>query len=340
MASVAIAALGRVTVAIAVGTKLRRFSLGLVSILPLLVMSPAAASSKPPSGISISPFEQQITVQPSDVVKSFTLTLTNHTTQLQELNLSVRDFGSLNDTGGLLLEGSNSYSHQYGLTAWLSLEKNTVDLQPGQTETVLASVNNQSSLQPGGHYGAIIASINSLNQPANNNVVINQQLVSLVLVDKQGGDHYALKLTHESNNGNWLRVPTEVNLEFQNPGNVHVIPRGLVQLVSPSGRVLAQGIINDQSAFVLPESFRQLPVTLTPVNQQVPLPGLYRVRVVYRYDGITATATKNFYLQFVDLKLYLTIIVIVGVSIWLWRRQKVIIPPEKPTTKKPAKSKK
>ena len=321
--------------------KVRRFGVGLLSFLPLLFGGQAVATNpKPLTGITISPFEQQITVQPSDVVKSFTLTLTNHTQQLQELNLTVRDFGSLNDTGGLLLEGSNSYSRQYGLTAWLSLEKSSVDLQPGETASVLASVNNQSSLQPGGHYGAIIASVNSLNQPPSNNVVINQQLVSLVLVDKQGGEHFALKLTHESNNGSWLHLPSEVNLEFQNPGNVHVIPRGLVQLVSPTGRVLAQGIINDQSAFVLPESFRQLPVTLTPVNKQLPLPGLYRVKVIYRYDGITTTATKNYYLHFIDLKLYVELIIIILAAIWLWRRQKLVIPAQKPAAKKPTKSKK
>src|SRR5207244_2068642 len=100
--------------------------------------------------------------------------LTNHTMTLQELDLSVRDFGSLNDTGGILLEGSNRYTQRYGLASWLSLGTDTVVLQPNETRSVPVTVYNRSSLQPGGHYGAVVASVNSLNGQSGNSVVINQ----------------------------------------------------------------------------------------------------------------------------------------------------------------------
>ncbi|HVW23305.1 MAG TPA: hypothetical protein VHB51_02395 [Candidatus Saccharimonadales bacterium] len=282
------------------------------------VCLPASAGAAP-GGISLSPFEKSLSLNPGDSSQSFNLSLTNHTSSLQELTLSVRDFGTLNNTGGIILEGSNPYTQKYGLSAWLSLEKDVVDLNPGETSQVLITVNNQSSLTPGGHYGAIIASVNSLNQAADNNVVLKQQLVSLVLVNKRGGEHYNLKLTSVSHSGGWFSLPKNVRLTFQNPGNVQVVPRGVVKLVSPAGTVIAQGIINTGSAFVLPETFRQLDVPLTKIRSSLPWPGLYHLEVDYRYDGITNFAVNTYRLRFINLGLYLVLAVILSI-LWLCRR--------------------
>jgi hypothetical protein len=283
----------------------------LVLAVPSAQALAAPAARNTSGGISLSPFLQQISVQSSDVNKTFTLTLTNHTDALQELDLKTQDFGSLNDTGGILLAGSkSSYSQKYGLASWLSLETDTVVLQPKESHSLTVTVNNRQDLQPGGHYGAVAATVNSLNDQSGNRVVINQQLLSLVLVDKVGGEHYDLKLASMTPNGNWFHFPTVVKLRFQNPGNVHVIPRGLVKLKSPSGRVVAQGIINSESAFILPETFRELYVPLSKVGSAYPLPGLYSIEVDYRYDQINRYAVKQYKLQFIDLGLYMVFAVL------------------------------
>jgi hypothetical protein len=299
----------------------------LLIVLAALVLWPThgqAAKATKPAGLSLSPFEQQISIAPDDPDKSFTLTLTNHTASLQELKLSARDFGSLNETGGLLLEGSSQYTQKYGLASWLSLGADTVLLQPGESRGVLVTVQNRTSLQPGGHYGAVVASVDSLTDETDNHVAINQQLLSLVLVNKVGGEHYDLKLSTISHNGNWLHLPTTVKLRFQNPGNIHVIPRGVVRLKSPGGTVLATGIINSESAFILPETFRELYVPLTPVGKAVPWPGLYHIEVEYRYDGLTRSATKRQTLHFIDLGLYLLALLLLlvgGWAFWRYRRR-------------------
>ena len=300
----------------------KKLSLYLLIVAGMLVPASAQAASKTAvHGISLSPFEQQVSIAPDDTDTSYMLGLTNHTAGLQELDLSVHDFGSLNDTGGILLEGNGHYSQKYGLAAWLSLGTDTVVLQPGESRQVQVTINNRSSLAPGGHYGAVVASVNSLNGQSGNHVVINQQLLSLVLVDKVGGDHYDLRLQGIKQNGNWLHLPNTVTVRFQNPGNVHVIPRGTVKLKSPGGTVVAQGIINSESAFVLPESFRELYVPLTKIGSAAPWPGLYNIEVDYRYEQITRTATKTYTLHFVDLGLYfLFAALLVIASVFLRKR--------------------
>lgn len=308
----------------AISAVVKRFILSLSGVL---LFTPAAAMAAPVAqntsgGLSLSPFLQQISMSPTDLDKNFSLTLTNHTAGIQELDLKAQDFGSLNDTGGILLEGASSrYTQKYGLASWLSLETDTVVLQPGESRSVSVTVNNRPDLQPGGHYGAVAATVNSLTDQSGNRVVINQQLLSLVLVDKVGGEHFDLKLTSVSANGNWLHLPTIVKLRFQNPGNVHVIPRGLVKLKSPDGTVVAQGLINSESAFILPESFREVYVPLTTRGNSVPWPGLYRLEVDYRYDQISHYATKTTPVRFIDLGLYLLLAVMLAAGSWLVKKR-------------------
>ncbi|HWB38849.1 MAG TPA: hypothetical protein VG604_01255 [Candidatus Saccharimonadales bacterium] len=319
-------------------------------LLGLLVASlPSVAAAAPSArntsgGISLSPFLQQLSLKPGDVDKTFTLILSNHTKALQELDLKSQDFGSLNDTGGILLEGvKSSYAQRYGLASWLSLETDTVVLQPGESRHILVTINNRPDLAPGGHYGAVVASVNSLSDQTGNHVVINQQLLSLVLLDKVGGEHYDLKLVGIEPNGNWFKYPSVVKLHFQNPGNVHVVPRGLVKLKSPTGKVIAQGIINSESAFMLPQTFRDIYVPLTKVGSSLPLPGLYSVEVDYRYDGLSRYANKSVYVRFIDLGLYL-LLALVLVLAWRFRKHLRELPRKfkksvpKPATKKSHKT--
>ncbi len=291
----------------------RKLFVGALLALVVLTSSGGAFAAKAQNtagGITISPFLERVTIQPEDTTKTFEVTLTNDTKSLQELRLSVRDFGSLNETGGVLLAGNSNYTKKYGLTSWMKLGADTVILQPKESRKVQVTIENRTSLQPGGHYAAVVASVKALDAISGNEVAINQQLMSLVLVNKTGGEQYALKLTDIDQNGNWLRLPTVIKLRFQNPGNVHVVPRGTVVLRSPSGAILAKGVVNTESAFVLPESFREIYVPLTKVGNDFPLPGLYNVEVDYRYDGIDKTAHKSQVVRFIHLKLWVGLLII------------------------------
>ena len=300
----------------------------LFAALAVLVFSSSigagvTASAASSNAVSLSPFLQNITITPNDLGQSFKLLLTNRSSNVQELDLTVKDFGSLNDTGGVLvIDTPNDYSQHYGLTSWLRLEADTVVLQPGDSREVLVTVDNRPDLVPGGHYGAVVASVRNLDEQPGNRVAINQQLLSLVLVDKQGGDRYDLKLRSLEQNGNWLHLPSNVKLHFQNPGNVHATPRGRVLLKNPAGQTIAQGIINTESAYILPASFRDLYVKLTPIGQRLPLPGIYHVEVEYRYDGLDKLAHKSYAVRFINLKLYIAIIGLILIAIWLFQRVK------------------
>jgi len=293
----------------------KQLSLVLVLAFAAFFIPAHVAAATVPRGISLSPFEQNITFSPGEAVQSFNLTLTNDTPTVQELDLSVHDFGSLNDTGGIVIEGSNSYTEHYGLASWISLGTDTVILAPHQSRLIPVTVENRQDLAPGGHYGAVVATVNNLDTNPGNKVVLNQQLVSLILVDKQGGEHYDMRLDSIATNGNWFRLPTTVQLRFQDSGNVQVVPRGIVQLLGPTGGVISQGTINSDSDFVLPETYREIYVPLTVINRADPWPGVYRIRVLYRYDGINVTASRTESVRYLSLGTFI-ILLILFVIVW------------------------
>lgn len=262
------------------------------------------------NGVSISPFIQNVSLNQNQNEKHFEVTITNKTNSLKEVHLSARDFGSLDETGGLLLEGSGNYSKKYGLASWLVLGTNTVVLHPKEAKSIPIVINNRSSLQPGGHYAAIVASINAPDTLTGNEVAVNQQLMSLVLVNKNGGESYGLKLADISHNGNWANLPSTVKLRFQNPGNVHIVPRGTVLLKDVKGSIIAKGLINVESSYVLPETFRGIEVPLHKVGNGFRAPGLYKLEVSYRYDEIDKMAQKSQSILFVNMKFWVGVLLL------------------------------
>ncbi|HZL08244.1 MAG TPA: hypothetical protein VFC50_03560 [Candidatus Dormibacteraeota bacterium] len=293
-----------------------------------------AAGSRPL--VTIAPFLQQVQVSPADSVKNFNVYLTNSSTATLSFHLSVADFGSLDETGGLVFAGNNasSLTKKYGLSSWLRLGVNDLSLAPGKTATVTATIINDVSLQPGGHYAAIIASVKNQNPAAKNQIDIKQELSALILATKTGGDKYDLHLNNLQYDSSWWSLPGEVSLRFYNPGNVHVVPRGLVKLIAPNGQVVSQGVINDASTFVLPQTYRQIQVDLKSVGHSGWRPGLYHLRVDYRYDGLDRYASKTFTARFLNLSSLLLIVAVIAVIIWLTVKIRHLKKPKPPTDKK------
>ncbi|CAN5379999.1 hypothetical protein BH10PAT3_BH10PAT3_3060 [soil metagenome] len=274
----------------------------IVFLLLLFGNDHAAAASKVPD-ITITPFLQEVRFNASEGTKKFDISLANGSKKAQDFNLSVVDFGSLDDSGGVVFSGSKASDlvKKYGLANWLQLSSPKIRIEAGQTSIIQATIIDDVSLSPGGHYAAIVASIVGDESPVGAQVSVNQKISSLILATKTGGEKYDMKLSKIEANASLFSLPKSVILHFYNPGNVHVVPRGTVKVLSPSGQLISQGVINQESGYVLPETTRQMTVdirSIGPVGWQT---GSYRVRVDYRYDGIDKYARKEQRLTFVNL---------------------------------------
>ncbi len=236
-------------------------------------------------GLTVTPALQNVDVQASEEAKSFTIKLTNHTSETMTLAVTTADFGALEDTGGLVFVGASSdFEKKYGLAAWLTLEKNQITLSPGATDSLVVMVNNRDTLAPGGHYAAVL--FKRIGESVDNGprVRLDQVAASLVFLRKSGGENYSLSLSRSQPELNWTGIPRSFKLRFGNSGNIHLVPRGVVTVSNLFGKEVARGIINSQSGILLPESSRIYQVDLRH-EASIWWPGLYKVKTYWTYDG-------------------------------------------------------
>ncbi|MDB5185691.1 MAG: hypothetical protein JWL85_214, partial [Candidatus Saccharibacteria bacterium] len=267
------------------------------------------------------------------------------------MKLSVVDFSALNEEGGVNFGGTPniSYGETFGLAKWLTLDLKELELEAGKTAEITATINNDDKLRPGGHYGAIMVTLESADGSTPNTIDTRQTLSALVFARKMGGEKYDLKLDTVSHDGNMFKLPSKVRLRFFNPGNVHVVPRGTVKIVRDSDkRIVAEGTINEDSNFMLPETYRQLFVNLRSIEAIAPMsPSKYHLVTEYRYDGLDKVASRAQPLSYTNPKfLLLSTTVIAGLSaaifLFIYTRKKrgksaqkfEIKTPQKPEPKK------
>lgn len=280
-------------------------------------------------GFSVNPFFQDIILEKDQPEATFPLAVTNSTEVPAVLRLSALDFGALDESGGVAFLGMHNLEQKYGLASWISLEKDALVLGSGETQSVRVTIENRESLSPGGHYGAIFFKLE--NDARGDSITPSEQVAfqpsfaSLIYVKKNGGEIYGLNLTDKIINKNWIGFPSAIKLRFQNPGNVHVSPRGVVNVADPLGRVVMRGIINEESGIILPETFRVFPISLRQIGAML-IPGHYTLSTQYRYDGKEEFSNDKLTFIFIPpifilLIIILALIIFAGAKLWLKRRK-------------------
>lgn len=253
-----------------------------------------ATDSKQKTGFSLSPPFSEIVMNKGDKEKSFVLKVTNNTKRSENFRLSVMDFGGLDESGGVAFVATkkSELENRYSLASWVSLEKDALVVDPGTTVVVKVTIVNKDSLSPGGHYAAILINLESNKESGKDVVGVNQSFSSLIFVKKTGGEIYKMDLKNAETDSNWFSAGKTVRVRFQNSGNVHLIPRGVVKVEDGFKRIVAKGIINNDSSLILPENFRKYLVPIEPVAPAI-WPGVYKVLISYRYDGLETTTEKQ-----------------------------------------------
>lgn len=268
----------------------------MVAVLVALLFPSAfaqAAVTSSVKGISISPPLKQVTLGPGLLEATTDVTVKNTTGWDLKGSVELVDFQALNEFGGVSLDQVGAPVTKYSLAHWMHLpEGSTLSIANGQSATIPVTIENTKDLAPGGHYGAVVLSVNTAGQ-ASNSVGLKQELVSLLFVNKSGGDVYGLQLLSLEPNHKGS-IPQDVTLRFKSTGNVHVVPRGYIEVTDPRGVLVAKGIINPESTLILPGTARQFVTIMQPVANSS-ASGRYKITAHYRYDGQDKYSTESLY---------------------------------------------
>lgn len=275
-------------------------------------------------GLIVSPAFQEVVLAPQDQGRDFRVSLTNDTDTLLTLRVSVFDFGSLDESGGVAFLGaSNDLEKKYALASWIRPEKDVLTLASGETGDIRVTIENRGSLGPGGHYGALTFKIidDERDGGPGGTIAVSQVFTTLVFVKKLGGEIYGMELASQEYGGNLLSWGETLRLRFQNSGNVHLVPRGTVTVTDLLGRQVAKGIINEESALILPETWRIYPVRLRSLVPHF-IPGRYTFDISYRYDGQENFATTTLTADFIPPAAMVFVLVPVALFGWYAIRQR------------------
>jgi hypothetical protein len=267
---------------------------------------------------SLEPFYQEISMDDGALTHPFAVRLANATENDATFRISVADFGTMDETGGIaFLGGGSEFSQRYGLASWMKSSVDQVTVQAGGSESIPIIVENRESLSPGGHYGAVIFEmVSGAEASGAAQISVQSSFASLVFVNKTGGEIRDMAYSGSTISGSDVfGVPSKVSVRFQDKGNTHLVPRGRITVVDPVGRVVREGVINGESGRMLPESFRVFPVSLHAVGRAI-VPGPYSIHVDYRYDGkdesIEAPASNMVPIRLAAV--WLVIVVVIAIS--------------------------
>jgi len=200
------------------------------------------------------------------LVKVSILNVTAHSLQVTG---TVGDFGAKDETGTpkiLTAEQDSDLGSSASFRAWTGTIGG-ITLAAKTSQMVTIPVTVPDTAEAGGHYGIITF---TGAQPNINGQEIGQvaSIGSLVLVRVAGQITEQLKLdsfyvTHNGRQTGFVQNgPLDIVTRFQNTGNVHVAPTGIITVKNMLGGTTASLALTNKPGNILPDSIRRFDQTL------------------------------------------------------------------------------
>jgi len=277
----------------------------------LLISNPGAVyaashTSAPLSsanGYRLSPVRTDLTVSKGSS-EQVSVIIQNISAAPENLAVLVDDFEApTNETGypTLLLNGATAPTHS--LKQFVEVPNTSVNLQPGQQQTVTVVIKVPTDAESGGYYGAIRFAPVTFSPSGAKNVNLAASVASLVLLTVPGNLVEQLSIigfgVSQGNSVNTHNIffnnkNLYAQIRFSNTGNIQVQPIGNVFLKNGS-KVLGTFAVNSSSlpGNVLPQSIRRFTVSINKVNWY----GKYKIIGSFNYGskGQVLNATSTFY---------------------------------------------
>lgn len=268
---------------------------------PLLGVAQTTGTAQ---GLTISPFLLERQLNKGETLND-TIEVSNTTGRTLPISIVVEDFQPVGDNGQEQFLPAGQGDPRYSLSSWITIQNSPkLVLGPNERTNVDFSITPPADAEDGGHYGAIMFSFQgaSVNGSA---VQVTQQLGAILLVKlgkvTEDGDIAQFGPEHSF----YEYPPVTFTTRFKNTGNVHVQPRGSINIYNMFGKETASVLVNPDALNVLPSSERIFPSTWTSGLGF----GLYTAqeKLVYGDSGSLVTASASFWI--VPWKIVLAIII-------------------------------
>jgi hypothetical protein len=288
------------------------------------------ATVSPKNLVSISPAFQELVLS-GDHSASTEVEVTSTNTQPLQLFAQIIDLQH-SDPSGLTTYVDRPLTPDQSPAKFVEVTPTSFELQPGTTQKILLKARNAPSLEPGGHYGSLVLTTQPLATTQNESPIA-YGLSSGLLIRKEGGERFSLTMQPLAELSHIVRFanPSTVAVTFENLGNTHVRPHGKLEVRDIFGNLVSQGMMNEGSLFVLPQTRRQMTLRMQRLLPEWPIM-LYRGVVAGASDVGEQTFQQRYH--WITISPLSSLVVMLGLGCLLlmlrfafaqWRRRRKLL---------------
>jgi hypothetical protein len=206
--------------------------------------------------LTVSPAVVDRTVRKGDSL-TFNIKVTNNRNIAKTYYIFASSFKAGTDESGNPSFSDNDQGAR-SVISWFEFPQKSISLRPGERKELPVKINVPANAEAGGHYGAIILSEQNPGSGQRYVVGVTEEVGTLVLLSLEGLRKEEGKvLDIKPSKYFFTELPVTINTRFENTGNVHLKPSGLIELFNVFGEKEAVLQINAGFNSVLPQSIRK-----------------------------------------------------------------------------------
>ncbi len=232
-----------------------------ILLFAVIILTPALTSAQQSLSLSVTPPLFQLTVLPEQSWQSAIKIINTNNFDLT-LYATPVNFAPVGEGGqGDFVPIFETETDGKTLAEWITVTNDPIIVPREQSLEVPFSIAVPSDAPPGGHFAAILIGTRPSGSSVTPMAVQTSQMVSSLLFMRIEGDVLEQGRIREFySSENFFETPeAEFTLRFENSGNVHIRPQGVITIYNMWGKKRGEIPINQVSNFgnVLPGSIRK-----------------------------------------------------------------------------------
>lgn len=299
----------------------KRFASVLIafSLLVFLVSPLTTTAQGGGQGLEISPPLLDLKGDPGQTIKS-EIRVRNVTKDTLVVNAQFEDFVASGEDGQPKILLNPDEKSPYSIKDWLGATQ-SVTLAPEQRETIPVTINIPQDASPGGHYG-VIRFTGASPELEGTGVSLSASVGTLVLVNVSGDVKESAKIaelfvSQKSKRASLFEYgPLDLTLRIENDGNIHLQPKGTIQVTNMFGKTVYLSQINQDGRNVLPSSVRKFEQSMG--GKLMFGPYKLKADVVYGSNNQITSDTVTFWV--IPYKIIIGTILIIFLIVFAFRR--------------------
>lgn len=225
-----------------------------ISLALLFLIVPLG--TKAASSLTIVPALFEETGLPGQVLKK-KIKIINNDNEEKELVITAQDFIAKGEEGQQEFLAPDPERKTFSLTSWIKPEKESFVIGPNQEKEININIEIPASAEAGGHYAALFIGPKEATTTPGMVTTIGK-IGSLFLLRIEGPITEKTEIKEFSSSASFYHSgPINFLLRLENQGNVHLKPKGKIEIKDIFNKKIEEIDANPKEGNVLPQSIRK-----------------------------------------------------------------------------------